>query len=76
MFKTASKRAIQKVVEAIGDLIGNENADKVTKGLKYSQQNNSETVTNENNQEIPKERYTFRRKTENYWWSDINIMVY
>ena len=32
MFKTASKRAIQKVVEAIGDLIGNKHDDKVIKG--------------------------------------------
>ena len=32
MFKTASKRAIQKVVEAIGDLTGNKHADKVIKG--------------------------------------------
>ena len=32
-------------------------ADKITKILKTSEQNNSETVTNENNKEIPKERY-------------------
>ena len=28
--KTASKRAIQKTVEAAGDLIGNKSADKIT----------------------------------------------
>ena len=28
--KTASKRAIQKIAEATGDLIGNEIADKIT----------------------------------------------
>ena len=34
---------------------------------KKSQQNNSETVKNENDKEIPKERYiSSRRKTENY----------
>ena len=33
---------------------------------KNSQQNSSETVTNENDQEIPKERYISRRKTKIY----------
>ena len=28
--KTASKRAIQKIAEAIGNLIGNKSADKIT----------------------------------------------
>ena len=28
--KTASKRAIQKIAEATGDLIGNKTADKIT----------------------------------------------
>ena len=45
-FKNASKRAIQKRAEATADLIGNKIADKITKVLKYLQQNNSETVTN------------------------------
>ena len=31
---------------------------EITKVLKNPQQNNSETVTNEHNKEIPKERYT------------------
>ena len=39
-FKSASKRAIQKISEATGDIFGN-----------------SETVTNEHEKEIPKERY-------------------
>ena len=34
--KTASKRAIQKTVEATGDLIGNKNADKITSVSKKS----------------------------------------
>ena len=55
-FKTASIRAVQKT-ESTGDLIGNKNADKISKVSKNSQQNNSETVTNENDKEIPKERY-------------------
>ena len=32
--KTASKRAIQKIAEATGDLIGNKIADKITSNLK------------------------------------------
>ena len=32
--KTASKRVVQKTAEAIGDLIGNKRADKVTSLVK------------------------------------------
>ena len=39
---------------------------KITKVSKKLQQNNSEKVTNENDKEIPKERYISRRKTKNY----------
>ena len=53
-FKLAAKRAIQKRAEATGDLTGNKIADKITKFTKTSQQNNSETVANENDKEIPK----------------------
>ena len=55
--KTSSKRVIQKTAEATGDLIGNKIANRITKVSKNSQQNNSETVTNEHDKEIPKERY-------------------
>ena len=41
--KKVSKRVIQKIVEATGDLIGNEIANRFTKVPK-----NSETITNEN----------------------------
>ena len=72
-FKTASKRAIQKTVESTSDLIGNKIANavaksydgRITKVPKYSQQNNSETVTKENDQEIPKERYISLEKRQN-----------
>ena len=57
VFKTASKRAIQKRAEAISDLIGNEIAYKIMKVSKNSQQNNSETVRNEHDKEISKEIY-------------------
>ena len=49
--KRVSKRVIQKIVEATGDLIGNEIANRITKVSK-----NSETITNENDQEITMER--------------------
>ena len=55
--KTSSKTAIQKPAEATGDLIGNKISNKITKYSKNSQQNNSETVTNKHDKEIPKERY-------------------
>ena len=55
--KTVSKRAIQKIPEATGDYIGNEITDKIMKISKTLEQNNSETVTNEHNKKIPKERY-------------------
>ena len=53
--KTASKRAIQKTAEAIGDLVGKEIADKITSASKKSR--NEEIQSNEVNNEIPKERY-------------------
>ena len=43
--KRVSKRLIQKILEATGDLIGNEIANRITKVSK-----NSETI-NENDQE-------------------------
>ena len=52
-----SKKVIQKTAEETGDLIGNKIADKITKILKTSQQNNSETIINEHDKETPKERY-------------------
>ena len=44
-FKTASKKTIQKIVEATGDVVANKNADKITKVSRSSSQDNSETVT-------------------------------
>ena len=46
-FKTTSKRAIQKTAGASGYFIGNKICDKITKFSETSPQNNSETVTNE-----------------------------
>ena len=56
-YKTASKEAIQNTAEATGDLNGNSIANKIIKASKNSQQNNSETVTNKHDKEIPEERY-------------------
>ena len=42
--KTVSKRAIQKIAEATGDLTGNKIAYKITKVSKTSPQNSSKTV--------------------------------
>ena len=55
--KTGSKRVIQKTTEAIGNLIGNKIANRITKVSRSSPQNNSEKVTNEHDKEIPKETY-------------------
>ena len=38
-------------------MISNKNANEITKASKNSKQSNSETVTNEHDKEIPKERY-------------------
>ena len=43
-------------------MIINKIADKITKVLKTSSQNNSETVTNEHEIEIPKQRYIYLQK--------------
>ena len=40
-------------------------ANKITKISKISKQNNSETVTNEHDKEIPKERYISREERQN-----------
>ena len=56
-FKSSSKRVIHKTAEATGDLIGNKIPDRITNISKTSQQNNSETVTNDRDKEILKERH-------------------
>ena len=64
--KNTSKREIQKTAEATGDLIGNKIADKIRKVSKTLPQNNLETITNEHDKEIPKERYISPENTGNY----------
>ena len=62
--KTTSKRLIQKIEEEAGDLTGNKIANRIKKFSWSSPQNNSETITNEHDQEIPKKIiYVSWRKT-------------
>ena len=46
--------------------MGNKIANEITKISKNSPQNNSETVKNEHDKEIPKKDIVSRRKKENY----------
>ena len=57
--KTASKRAIQKIAEATGGLVGNKIADKITSVSKRSLKKppDEETSSTEINNKMPKERY-------------------
>ena len=63
--KTTSKRVIQKTAEATDHLIGDKIAKKITKVSEKSQQIISETVTNEHDKEIPKERYISSEERQN-----------
>ena len=64
VFKTASKRAIQKTAEATGDFIDNKIARKIAKVSKHSQHNNSETATSNNDKEMPKNWYISPEKRQ------------
>ena len=55
--KIISKRVIQKTAETTFNLIGNKMANRITKVSRRPQHNNSETITNEHDKEIPKERH-------------------
>ena len=44
----------------------------VNKILKVSK--NSETVTNEYDKEIPKERYIYIFRKKKYWWTEIKLV--
>ena len=63
--ETASKGAIQKTAEATGDLIGSKIADKITgvsKELHSKKSSQKVLKTNENELEIPKERFISAEK--------------
>ena len=63
-FKTASKIAIHKTAEATSDSIGTKIANKIAKASKNLQRNNSETVTNEHDKEIPTKIYLSPEKIQ------------
>ena len=56
-FKTSSKRVIQKIEEPTGDWLAVRFLIKLQKILKMLQHFNTETITNEHDKEIHKERY-------------------
>ena len=66
--KTAAERIIQKkkkkIAGAIGYLVGNAIADRITEVSKTSQHENLEIVTNEHDKEISKERYIFPKERQ------------
>ena len=61
-FKLLQKQSLEKTTESTGDFIFNKTANKFQKTSKTSQQNNSETVTNECDKEIPRKRYMFSKE--------------
>ena len=56
---------IQKTAKATDDLTCNKIGDRITKVSQNSQQNNSEPVSNENDKELPKERYISLEEKQN-----------
>ena len=66
--KTASKRAIPKTAEATGDLIGNKIPDKITSVWKNDDANSETEV-------LKKKIYISRKKTTNYWWIKVSIII-
>ena len=67
---------LQKTAEGTGGFIGNIINNRITKVSKNSQQNNLETVTNEHDKEIAKERYISPEERQKTICNlDINIIV-
>ena len=56
-------------------MTGNKIADKITIVWKTSSQNSLEKTKNENDKEIPKEIYIYRRKAELYLWNENKVIV-
>ena len=75
MLARVVKVSDHKHVEATGDLIGNKMANKITGTSKGPQQNNSETVTNEHYEQVPKERYISpKERQKSSWQTEIKIV--
>ena len=64
--KTPSKRAIQKISEATGDLTGNKIADKITNSSKKYLSRSQNDDANSEIKEPKKKIHISRRKTTNY----------
>ena len=64
--KTPSKRAIQKISEATGDLTGNKIADKITNSSKKSLSRSQNDDANSEIKEPKKKIHISRRETTNY----------
>ena len=62
--KLLQKEQFKKTAEATSGFIVNKVDDKITKVWKTSPQSNSETVTNDHDKNIPKERYTSPEERE------------
>ena len=69
-FKKTSRKSIQKKGEPTADLIGNKNADKITRILKkYSAEHSMELHSKndpKNETEVPKNIHISRRMATNY----------
>ena len=77
---TASKRAIQKPVEATGALIGNKIADKMRSiSKKYPKQLQNDEIEigrdSQSEEHTKKKIHISRRKTTSYWWIKVNITI-
>ena len=65
--KTASKRVVQKISEATGDLMGNKIADKITSVGK---------ITSKNGKRKTRNLHTTKKRTADYWWAEIFLTPY
>ena len=65
IFEANSKRANQKIAEETDDLIRNKKSNGINKVSKTLQQNNSEKVTNQHDEEIPKEKFVYLGERQN-----------
>ena len=54
--KQSATDALQNAAQATSDLSGNKIANRIMKVSRTSPQNNSETITNEHDKEIPKKK--------------------
>ena len=75
--KTPSKRAIQKIAEATGDLIGYKIADKITSVSKKTQKK-KKWIRSRQSQSVGRTKKKIHisiRKTTNYWWIKVNVII-